>query len=115
MGTTRVRSATATRVLRTCWKAACSESAIALRVNAQLIDTRTDTHVWAQQYDRDLADLFAVQSEIAQEIAERNFDAKISAAEKMAIERSPTADLTAFDLYSQRQKSSSDCRAKEQC
>ena len=70
-----------------------------LRVNAQLIDARTDTHLWAQTYDRSVADLFAVQSEIAQVIAGQ-LHAKISPAEKLAIERRPTADLTAFDLYS---------------
>jgi serine/threonine protein kinase/tetratricopeptide (TPR) repeat protein len=70
-----------------------------LHINAQLIDTRTDTHVWAEQYDRDLKDMFAIQSEIAQKIAER-LHAKISAAEKVAIERPPTADLIAFDVYS---------------
>ncbi|MBO0695558.1 MAG: winged helix-turn-helix domain-containing protein, partial [Verrucomicrobia bacterium] len=69
-----------------------------LRVNAQLIDTRTDTHSWAQTYDRDVADLFAVQSDIAQAIVGQ-LRAKISPAEKQAIERPPTADLTAFDLY----------------
>ena len=69
-----------------------------LRVNAQLIETRTDTHSWAQTYDRDVADLFAVQSEIAQAIVGQ-LRAKISPAEKRAIERAPTADLTAFDLY----------------
>jgi len=69
-----------------------------LRVNAQLIDTRTDAHTWAQTYDRDVADLFAVQSEIAQVIAGQ-LDAKISLAEKLSIERAPTADLNAFDLY----------------
>ncbi len=42
-----------------------------LRVDAQLIETRTDTHVWAEQYDRDLNDLFAIQSEIAQKVAQR--------------------------------------------
>ena len=41
-----------------------------LHINAQLIDTRTDTHVWAKQYDGDLKDLFAIQSEIAQKVAE---------------------------------------------
>jgi serine/threonine-protein kinase len=69
-----------------------------LRVNAQLIDTRTDTHSWAQTYDRDVADLFAVQSDIAQAIVGQ-LRAKISPAEKRAIEQRPTADLTAFDLY----------------
>jgi len=70
-----------------------------LHLNAQLIDVRTDTHLWAEQYDRDLNDMFAVQSEIVQRVAE-HLHAKISAAERLAIERQPTADLTAFDLYS---------------
>src|SRR5207248_4898521 len=68
-------------------------------MNAQLIDTRTDTHVWVEQYDRDLNDLFAIQSEIAQKIAGQ-LHAKISPAEKLAIERIPTGDLVAFELYS---------------
>src|SRR5256884_4545814 len=68
-------------------------------MNAQLIDTRTDTHVWVEQYDRDLNDLFAIQSEIAQKIAGQ-LRAKISPAEKLAIERKPTTDLVAFELYS---------------
>ena len=70
-----------------------------LHMNAQLIDTRTDTHVWVEQYDRDLNDLFAIQSEIAQKIAGQ-LRAKISPAEKLAIERKPTGDLVAFELYS---------------
>jgi serine/threonine-protein kinase len=69
-----------------------------LRVNAQLINADTDTHVWAQTYNRDVADLFAIQSEIAQAIAAQ-LAAQISPAEKRAIQRRPTADLTAFDLY----------------
>jgi serine/threonine protein kinase len=69
-----------------------------LRLNAQLIDTRSDTHVWAEQYDRDLNDLFAIQSEIAQRVAER-LSARITATEKLTIEGKPTADLIAFDLY----------------
>ena len=70
-----------------------------IHLNAQLVDTRTDTNVWAEQYDRDLSEMFAIQSEIAQKIAEQ-LQAKISASEKLAIESKPTADLTAFDLYS---------------
>ena len=70
-----------------------------LHINAQLIDTRSDTHVWAEEYDRDLKDVFAIQSEIAQKVAEQ-LHARISPAEKLAIERPVTADLTAFDLYS---------------
>jgi TolB-like protein/predicted Ser/Thr protein kinase len=70
-----------------------------IHLNAQLIDTRVDTHVWAEQYDRDLNDLFAIQSEIAQKVADQ-LHAKMSASEKLAIESKPTADLTAFDFYS---------------
>ncbi len=69
-----------------------------VRVNAQLIDARTDAHLWAQTYDRDLADVFAIQSEIAKRIADQ-LRAKLSPSEKNAIERSPTSDITAFDLY----------------
>ena len=68
-------------------------------MNAQLIDTHTDTHVWVEQYDGDFNDLFAIQSEIAQKIAGQ-LHAKISPAEKLAIERKPTTDLVAFELYS---------------
>jgi len=70
-----------------------------LHINAQLIDARTDSHVWADEYDRDLREMFAVQSEIARTVAEQ-LHVKISPTEKLAIERPPTADLTAFDLYS---------------
>jgi TolB-like protein/tRNA A-37 threonylcarbamoyl transferase component Bud32/Flp pilus assembly protein TadD len=70
-----------------------------LHINAQLIDTRTDSHIWAEEYDRDLKDTFAIQGEIAQKVAER-LHVKISPTERLAIERPPTADLTAYDLYS---------------
>jgi TolB-like protein/Flp pilus assembly protein TadD len=69
-----------------------------VRVNAQLVDARNDTHLWAQTYDRDLADVFAIQSEIAKAIAEQ-LQAKLSPNEKAAIEKPPTKDLTAYDLY----------------
>src|SRR5207247_4202014 len=58
----------------------------------------TDTHIWAEQYDRELNDIFAIQSEIAQKVAEQ-LHAKVSSAEKSAIERAPTANIAAFDLY----------------
>ena len=70
-----------------------------LHINAQLIDARTDSHVWAEDYDRDVKDMFAIQSEIAQKVA-RQLHVKISRAEKLAIERPATVDLTAFDRYS---------------
>ena len=69
-----------------------------VRVSAQLIDARTDAHLWAEHYDRDLADVFAIQSEIAKAIADQ-LQAKISPSEKAAIEKAPTTDLAAFDLY----------------
>jgi TolB-like protein/Tfp pilus assembly protein PilF len=70
-----------------------------VRVNAQLVDARNDAHLWAQTYDRDLADVFAIQSEIAKAIGDQ-LQAKLSPAEKKAIEQPPTTDLAAFDLYS---------------
>jgi TolB-like protein/class 3 adenylate cyclase len=70
-----------------------------VRVNAQLIDARNDAHLWAQTYDRDLADVFAIQSEIAKAIADQ-LQAKLSPAEKSAIEQRPTSDVGAFELYS---------------
>ena len=70
-----------------------------VRVNAQLIDARNDAHLWAQTYDRDLADVFAIQSEISKAIADQ-LQAKLSPAEKSAIEQRPTNDVAAFDLYS---------------
>ena len=69
-----------------------------IHLNAQLIDTRTDTHVWAEEYDRDLNDLFAIQSEIAQKVAE-HLHAKLSASEKASVEERPTQDLVAYDFY----------------
>jgi tetratricopeptide (TPR) repeat protein len=67
-------------------------------MNAQLIDTRTDTHVWAEEYDRNLNDLFTVQSEIAQKVAQ-HLHPNLSASEKASIEERPTQDLVAYDFY----------------
>jgi len=69
-----------------------------IRLNAQLIDARSDQHVWAEQYDRDLTDVFAIQSELAQNIASQ-LRTKITRAEKAAIETRPTQDLEAYGLY----------------
>jgi TolB-like protein/Flp pilus assembly protein TadD len=73
-------------------------SANRVRVSAQLIDARNDTHVWVEKYDRDLADVFAIQSEIAQKIADQ-LQAKLSPTEKSAMNERPTSDLVAYDLY----------------
>ena len=69
-----------------------------VRVNAQLVDARNDAHLWAQTYDRDLADVFAIQSEIATSIAGQ-LQTRLSPSEKNAIEQAPTNDITAFELY----------------
>ena len=69
-----------------------------VRVNAQLVDAHTDRHLWAETYDRDLADVFAIQSEIAQQIVYQ-LKSKLSPQEKAAIQEKPTSDLTANDLY----------------
>jgi TolB-like protein/class 3 adenylate cyclase/Tfp pilus assembly protein PilF len=87
-----------------------------VRVNAQLIDTRTDAHTWAEKYDRPLDNVFAIQSEIAKTIADQ-LQAKLSPSEKAAIEKPATTDLAAYDLYLHAQslfaESSNQVRARE--
>jgi TolB-like protein len=75
-----------------------------VRVSAQLIDARTDTHLWAENYHRPLDDVFAIQSEIAKAVADQ-LQAKLSPAEKSAIEQPPTIDLVAYDRYLRGKKS----------
>ncbi|HEX4708791.1 MAG TPA: protein kinase [Candidatus Udaeobacter sp.] len=74
------------------------KSGTQLHLNAQLIDTRTDTHVWAEQYDCDLNSVFAAQSAIALKVAD-HLHAKLSTSEKLDMARPPTANLTAFEFY----------------
>ena len=69
-----------------------------VRIVGQLVDARTDEHLWAETYDRDLKDVFAIQSEVAQKIAAA-LRAALSPAEKKRIEQSPTQNLAAYDLY----------------
>lgn len=71
-----------------------------LRVNAQLIDTSSGAQIWAENYERALTQIFAIQSEIAQTIADQ-LSAKLLPSEKAAIEQRPTADLKAYDLYTE--------------
>jgi TolB-like protein len=71
-----------------------------IRINAQLIDARTDAHLWAQSYDRDLADVFAIQTEIAKTIADQ-LQAHISPREQIALSQVPTVDLIAERLFVQ--------------
>ena len=74
-----------------------------VRVSAQLIDAKTDTHLWTERYDRPLGDVFTIQSEIAQAIAVQ-LKAKLSLAEKTAIEKPPTTNLVAYDRYLRARK-----------
>lgn len=69
-----------------------------IRVTAQLIDTRTEAEKWAEKYERDIADLFAIQSDISQTIVSQ-LKATLAPAEKAAIQERPTQDLEAYDLY----------------
>ena len=69
-----------------------------VRVSAQLIDARDDAHLWAEHYDRDIADVFAIQTEIAQKIADQ-LRAKLSPQEKAALASKPTQDTDAYELY----------------
>ncbi len=69
-----------------------------VRIVGQLVDARTDQHLWAETYDREIKDVFAIQSEVAQQIAAA-LKATLSPAEKKRIEQSPTQDLAAYDLY----------------
>jgi TolB-like protein len=69
-----------------------------VRVNVQLINARADSHLWAKTYDRDLADVFAIQSEVAQEIAD-SLQAKLSPTEASTLATAPTKDTVAYDLF----------------
>jgi len=69
-----------------------------VRVNAQLIDTRSNTQVWAESYERKVDDLFALQSELAQAIVTQ-LQARLSPSERAAIESKPTQDMVAYDFY----------------
>ncbi len=69
-----------------------------VRINVQLVDARTDTHLWAKSYDRDLKDVFAVETEVAQEIAD-TLQAKLSPSQSDALSKAPTRDTEAYDLF----------------
>jgi TolB-like protein/Flp pilus assembly protein TadD len=69
-----------------------------VRVSAQLVDARNDNAVWADSYDRDLTDIFTIQSEVAQTIAGK-LSAALSPEEKQRIETKPTKNLEAYDMY----------------
>jgi non-specific serine/threonine protein kinase len=69
-----------------------------VRIVGQLIDARSDKHIWAETYDRDLKDVFEVQSDVAKQIAVA-LEAEFSPEEKERIEKTPTGDLAAYDYY----------------
>jgi serine/threonine-protein kinase len=69
-----------------------------VHVNAELVDARTDTHVWAEEYDRDVNEVFVIESDVAQSVANK-LRAKVSVREKIAMQERPTSDLVAYDLY----------------
>lgn len=71
-----------------------------VRVTAELIDARTDTHLWGESYDRAVADVFGIETELAEQIVAQ-LKARLSGQEKAAIEEQPTRDLEAYDLYLQ--------------
>ncbi len=71
-----------------------------VRVSTELVDARNDHTIWADSYDRDLTDIFAIQSEIAQKVASR-LSAQLSPEERKDIEERPTNNLEAYDLYLQ--------------
>ena len=69
-----------------------------MRVSAQLIRPESGSHLWADRFDGELADVFGIQSAIAQKIVGR-LDAVLSPAEQVALRARPTADIAAYDLY----------------
>ena len=69
-----------------------------VRINVQLIEAQTDEHLWAELYDRNLTDIFAVQSEVATAIAQK-LQAKLTGHEQAAVASKPTANLAAYDAY----------------
>jgi TolB-like protein/Flp pilus assembly protein TadD len=69
-----------------------------VRITIELVDARTDQTIWSESYDRDLTDIFAIQSEVAQTIASK-LTATLSPEEKKRIEAKPTENLEAYDLY----------------
>jgi serine/threonine-protein kinase len=71
-----------------------------VRVNVQLINADTDEHMWAEDYDRDLTDVFAIQTDLAQQIV-RELQAKLSPMEKAQIERRPTENGEAYLAFMQ--------------
>ncbi len=83
-----------------------------VRINVQLVDTRTEAQIWAEHYDRKVEDLFALQSELAQTIVAQ-LKATLSSREKAAIWKRPTQDMQAYDLYLRARAAMNDARVPE--
>jgi serine/threonine protein kinase/tetratricopeptide (TPR) repeat protein len=75
-----------------------------VRVTTELVDARTDQTLWSDSYDRDLIDIFAIQSDIAQTVASK-LSARLSLGEKQGMQEKPTENLEAYDLYLQAKAS----------
>ena len=71
-----------------------------VRITAQLIDSRTDVHLWSEIYDRNISDIFSIQSEVAQSVA-RELKATLTSKEKGQIEKNQTSSVIAYNLYLQ--------------
>jgi len=69
-----------------------------LRVTAQLIDATTEKHIWVQNYDRQLEDVFAIQTEVAQNVSDA-LETRLLREEREHIEKKPTGDITAYTFY----------------
>jgi len=69
-----------------------------VRITTQLIDSQNDRHLWAQSYDRDLTDIFAIQADIAEQVAQA-LRVSLLSKEKEAVEKKATGDLEAYTLY----------------
>jgi TolB-like protein len=71
-----------------------------VRITAQLIDSRTDVHLWSEKYDKDISDIFSIETEVAQNIA-KELKATLTSEEKKQIEKTPTQNPEAYNLYLQ--------------
>jgi len=78
-----------------------------VRITAQLIDANTDQHIWANNYDRNITEVFAIQSEVAHQIA-NELNAKLTADENTRIQKKATGNIAAYEDYLQAKKSRGD-------
>jgi TolB-like protein len=79
-------------------EASVQRSGQRIRIEAQLVDARSDKEIWAERYDRDLTDVFAIQSAVAEEIAQA-LHARLSPSERQRLERKPTESTEAYEFY----------------